>query len=97
VDFNPKGDPIIKSFGRMRLYVLSGTAALAIGLMAFSGSNAYAATPGLTEQWVTIATYPSLHTCDDNGQVYINEGLASQYRCPKKGSSYTLQVLTLDG
>jgi hypothetical protein len=94
-----KGDLIIKSSRRKRLYTLSGTAALAVGLIAFSASNAYAAPQqaALTEQWVTIATYPSLHTCDENGQVYIDEGLASQYQCDASSGGYVLKILTLDG
>jgi hypothetical protein len=82
-------------------------AGITITMCASSASEAATvskATPaGIVEKWVYIRTYSGAapgelaFECTQGGQVYINEGLASQYQCNLSKSGDALSILTLAG
>ena len=62
------------------------------------------ATPsGIVEKWVYIETFSGAapgeegFLCDQAGQSYVSEGLASQYDCKLSSSGDALYILTLEG
>jgi hypothetical protein len=107
-DTNGGTYPMFKSFSRRTAKtVVIAIAGIAMVICASGASEAAtvskAAPSGIVEKWVYITTYsgaaPGYESflCDQEGQAYINEGLASQYQCDLSSSGDKLYILTLAG
>jgi hypothetical protein len=99
---------MFKSFSRRTVKtIVVAIAGIAMVICASGASEAAtvskAAPSGITEKWVYIRTYSGAapgeetYLCDQGGQAYINEGLASQYQCDLSSSGDKLYILTLAG